>query len=42
MVLQGIFILVALTTLAMAVGVVTARNLFHAALFLIGVFLGWR
>ncbi|MCP4167826.1 MAG: NADH-quinone oxidoreductase subunit J [Chloroflexi bacterium] len=40
MALQVIFILVALVTLAMALGTVLARNLFHAALFLIGSFAG--
>lgn len=35
-----IFILLSLFTLVMALGTVTARNLFHAALFLIGAFFG--
>ncbi len=40
MVQQVIFIIMAVFTLAMAVGTVTARNLFHAALFLVGTFAG--
>ncbi|MCO6452172.1 MAG: NADH-quinone oxidoreductase subunit J [Caldilineales bacterium] len=40
MVMQIIFILVTLFTVGMAVGAVTARNLFHAALFLVGSFFG--
>lgn len=35
-----IFILLSLFTLAMAAGTVTARNIFHAALFLVGAFFG--
>lgn len=35
-----IFILLSLFTLVMALGTVAARNLFHAALFLIGAFFG--
>lgn len=35
-----IFILLSLFTLTMALGTVTARNLFHAALFLVGAFFG--
>ncbi|NOZ49500.1 MAG: NADH-quinone oxidoreductase subunit J [Chloroflexi bacterium] len=37
---QVIFILMAIFTLGMALGTVTARNLFHAALFLVGTFAG--
>lgn len=35
-----IFIIVSLVTLAFAIATVTARNLFHAGLFLIGTFAG--
>lgn len=35
-----IFILLSLFTLVMALGTVAARNLFHAALFLVGAFFG--
>lgn len=38
--LQIIFIIISLVTLAFAIGTVTARNLFHAGLFLIGTFAG--
>ena len=37
---QVIFIVMAIFTLGMALGTVTARNLFHAALFLVGTFAG--
>lgn len=40
MVLQVLFFIFAFFTLGCAVGSVTARNLFHAALFLIGTFAG--
>ena len=40
MALQVIFIIVALATLGSALGTVLARNLFHAALFLVGTFAG--
>lgn len=40
MVQQAIFIIMAIFTLGMALGTVTARNLFHAALFLVGTFAG--
>ena len=40
MALQVIFIIVALFTLGSAIGTVVARNLFHAALFLVGTFAG--
>ncbi len=40
MVGQALFILTAGITLLMALGVVLARNLFHAALFLVGAFFG--
>lgn len=40
MALQVIFIIVALFTLGSALGTVLARNLFHAALFLVGTFAG--
>jgi len=40
MVGQVLFIFIAGITLLMALGTVTARNLFHAALFLVGVFFG--
>ncbi|HHB89836.1 MAG TPA: hypothetical protein ENK60_00855 [Anaerolineae bacterium] len=40
MVGQVLFILVAAITLLMALGAVVAKNLFHAALFLVGVFFG--
>ena len=40
MVGQILFIFIAVVTLLMALGVVVARNLFHAALFLVGVFFG--
>jgi NADH-quinone oxidoreductase subunit J len=40
MVGQALFIFVAAITLLMALGTVVARNLFHAALFLVGVFFG--
>jgi len=40
MVLQLIFIVIALITIGMALGTVLARNLFHAALFLVGAFAG--
>jgi len=40
MVGQILFIFIAVATLLMALGVVVARNLFHAALFLVGVFFG--
>lgn len=40
MVQQVIFIIMAIFTLGMALGTVTARNLFHAALFLVGAFAG--
>ncbi len=40
MVGQALFLLFALFTLLMALGTVVARNLFHAALFLVGVFFG--
>lgn len=35
-----VFIVIALITVLMAIGTVTARNLFHAALFLVGAFFG--
>ncbi len=35
-----LFLVLALLTLVMAIGTVTARNLFHAALFLVGAFFG--
>lgn len=35
-----IFLFLALFTVVMAIGTVTARNLFHAALFLVGAFFG--
>lgn len=37
---QLLFIIIGLLTLAMAAGTVLARNLFHAALFLVGTFFG--
>ncbi len=40
MVGQILFIIIAAITLLMALGTVVARNLFHAALFLVGVFFG--
>jgi NADH-quinone oxidoreductase subunit J len=40
MVGQILFIIIAAFTLLMALGTVVARNLFHAALFLVGVFFG--
>jgi NADH-quinone oxidoreductase subunit J len=40
MVLQILFLIVAILTLGSAIGTVVARNLFHAALFLIGTFAG--
>ncbi len=40
MALQVIFAIVALATLGSALGTVLARNLFHAALFLVGTFAG--
>ena len=40
MVGQVLFILVAAITLLMALGAVVAKNLFHAALFLVGTFFG--
>ncbi len=40
MVGQALFLFFALFTLLMALGTVVARNLFHAALFLVGVFFG--
>ena len=40
MVGQILFFIIAGLTLLMALGVVVARNLFHAALFLVGVFFG--
>ncbi|NOX63526.1 MAG: NADH-quinone oxidoreductase subunit J [Chloroflexi bacterium] len=40
MALQAIFLLVSAFTLLMALGAVLARNLFHAALFLVGAFFG--
>ncbi|RUA17511.1 MAG: NADH-quinone oxidoreductase subunit J [Clostridia bacterium] len=40
MVGQILFIIIAGLTLLMALGVVLVRNLFHAALFLVGVFFG--
>jgi len=40
MVGQILFVFIAAITLLMAVGVAASRNLFHAALFLIGVFFG--
>jgi len=40
MVGQILFLIIAAFTLLMALGTVLARNLFHAALFLIGVFFG--
>jgi NADH-quinone oxidoreductase subunit J len=40
MVGQILFILIAVFTLLMALGVAIARNLFHAALYLVGVFFG--
>ncbi|HEY79881.1 MAG TPA: NADH-quinone oxidoreductase subunit J [Anaerolineae bacterium] len=40
MVEQILFLFVAAVTLLMALGVALARNLFHAALFLVGVFFG--
>lgn len=40
MVLQVLFFIIAFFTLGCAVGSVIARNLFHAALFLIGTFAG--
>ena len=40
MVQQALFILIAVLTLAAAAGAVTARNLFHAALFLVAAFAG--
>ncbi|RME46669.1 MAG: NADH-quinone oxidoreductase subunit J [Chloroflexi bacterium] len=40
MVLQAVFIVVALGTLAAALGAVLVKNLFHAALFLVGAFAG--
>ena len=40
MALQILFIIVAIFTLGSAIGTVIARNLFHAALFLIGTFAG--
>jgi len=40
MVEQTLFIIIAVFTLLMGLGVVIARNLFHAALFLVGVFFG--
>ncbi len=35
-----LFLVLALLTLVMAIGTVTVRNLFHAALFLVGAFFG--
>ncbi len=35
-----IFLLLAVVTVVMAIGTVVARNLFHAALFLVGAFFG--
>jgi NADH-quinone oxidoreductase subunit J len=40
MALQILFFIVAILTLGSAIGTVIARNLFHAALFLIGTFAG--
>ncbi len=40
MVGQILFIIIAAFTLLMGLGTVVARNLFHAALFLVGVFFG--
>ena len=40
MVGQILFLIIAAFTLLMALGTVVARNLFHAALFLVGVFFG--
>ncbi len=40
MVGQILFLIIAAFTLLMALGVILARNLFHAALFLVGVFFG--
>jgi len=40
MVGQILFVFIAAVTLLMAFGVVASRNLFHAALFLVGVFFG--
>ena len=40
MVGQILFIIIAAFTLLMALGVAVARNLFHAALYLVGVFFG--
>jgi len=40
MVQQVVFILIAIFTLGMALGTVTSRKLFHAALYLVGTFAG--